>query len=841
MKSKQELKKYFENGDKPTQEQFWEWQDSYWHKDEKLPADKIDYDFSEKADLIDGKVPASQLPSYVDDVLEFADLAGFPVAGESGKLYVALNTNKLYRWSGSTYVDITQSETDTLQSVIARGNQIATGGYISYSTSSTSRSLALGANNTTFSLFFGNMNPAHTGTFNIAMGYNSGPKLSSGLNNILLGAFTGTNLTTGNYNTLVGVQAGGNQTTASSNTFIGSEAGISSTTGFKNTFVGGAAAYQNSTGNLNTIIGYKAGLGNNLGDRNTIIGMGAGQGVSGTNNVLIGVGAGVSGGALTNKLIIHSNHTLSGYSNTAEGTMTTPQLSYLSNALITGDFVDKWARINGYFVVGNPGSNTNNITINPTSGISATVLYPPQTNNDYVQKGYLIDNFIPITGTEVNQPVTGSIVQSYSDFNSNYSAGSIYLNDSLGSSISIDTAQIQFITTSNSTTFTNNTLATDNSSYLIEVNGNNPKGLSGATDYTPYITELDYVQKKYVDGTIGNFIPLTGTEVDKPVSGELKIEAPITLGTDTYSLINTVNGSIDDDEGAMNFNHNDEVNVNVQEHNFKFDEKGLSSLSDFSLTKNVLAFVQKKYVDKAVENFIPLDGTDQFIGSISNPNGNFIVGFNSVSNYNQILLDDQNVEDFPNKHFFLYGNIEEGFSTGYMKTDTSYQTSRLSSLNYGIEIISGYNDNVTEPKKFIFSEGRFYSETYNEPTTENDYVQKKYVDQKSSYSSNEEITGGQWIDGKPIYKKTVKFDTIPSTGEIDLTSHFQDVETIVSNQMFTEWYNMDVAFAGNQYRGKAFITVQPEMAKIEYVPNIDYDYSMINSFTLTLEYTKRTV
>ena len=36
MKSKEELKKYFENGDKPTQEQFWEWQESYWHKDEKL-------------------------------------------------------------------------------------------------------------------------------------------------------------------------------------------------------------------------------------------------------------------------------------------------------------------------------------------------------------------------------------------------------------------------------------------------------------------------------------------------------------------------------------------------------------------------------------------------------------------------------------------------------------------------------------------------------------------------------------------------------------------------------------------------------------------------------------
>ncbi|MCU7617721.1 hypothetical protein NZ698_10975 [Chryseobacterium sp. PBS4-4] len=131
----------------------------------------------------------------------------------------------------------------------------------------------------------------------------------------------------------------------------------------------------------------------------------------------------------------------------------------------------------------------------------------------------------------------------------------------------------------------------------------------------------------------------------------------------------------------------------------------------------------------------------------------------------------------------------------------------------------------------------YYGDSYEE----NSFVQKKYIDQKSSYSHSEETTGGQWIDGKPIYKKTVKFDTIPTNGEIDLTPHFHDVETIVSNQMFTEWYHMDVAFAGNQYRSKAFITLQPEMAKIEYVPNIDYDYSLINSFTLTLEYTKKTL
>lgn len=54
-----------------------------------------------------GKVPASQLPSFVDDVLEFADQASFPGTGEAGKIYFALDTSRQYRWSGSAYVQIT--------------------------------------------------------------------------------------------------------------------------------------------------------------------------------------------------------------------------------------------------------------------------------------------------------------------------------------------------------------------------------------------------------------------------------------------------------------------------------------------------------------------------------------------------------------------------------------------------------------------------------------------------------------------------------------------------------------------------------------------------------------
>jgi len=60
-----------------------------------------------------GHVPASQLPSFVDDVLEFASLAGFPATGEAGKIYVALDTGKTYRWGGSAYAEISASPGST--------------------------------------------------------------------------------------------------------------------------------------------------------------------------------------------------------------------------------------------------------------------------------------------------------------------------------------------------------------------------------------------------------------------------------------------------------------------------------------------------------------------------------------------------------------------------------------------------------------------------------------------------------------------------------------------------------------------------------------------------------
>ena len=65
----------------------------------------------------DRKIPSTYLPSYVDDILEYDNLAGFPATGEGGKIYVAKDTNLTYRWSGTTYVEISKSlalgETDS--------------------------------------------------------------------------------------------------------------------------------------------------------------------------------------------------------------------------------------------------------------------------------------------------------------------------------------------------------------------------------------------------------------------------------------------------------------------------------------------------------------------------------------------------------------------------------------------------------------------------------------------------------------------------------------------------------------------------------------------------------
>ena len=64
----------------------------------------------------DGKVPATQLPSYVDDIIEYDSTVSpstLPASGESGKIYVDISNGKVYRWGATTYVEISASPGST--------------------------------------------------------------------------------------------------------------------------------------------------------------------------------------------------------------------------------------------------------------------------------------------------------------------------------------------------------------------------------------------------------------------------------------------------------------------------------------------------------------------------------------------------------------------------------------------------------------------------------------------------------------------------------------------------------------------------------------------------------
>ena len=65
--------------------------------------------------LVSGVIPATQLPAYVDDVLEFPALANFPATGEAGKIYIDASTGKTYRWNGAGYTEISASAGITVQ------------------------------------------------------------------------------------------------------------------------------------------------------------------------------------------------------------------------------------------------------------------------------------------------------------------------------------------------------------------------------------------------------------------------------------------------------------------------------------------------------------------------------------------------------------------------------------------------------------------------------------------------------------------------------------------------------------------------------------------------------
>ncbi|REC48843.1 hypothetical protein [Chryseobacterium pennipullorum] len=569
MKTKQDLKKYFENGDIPIQEEFWEWQESYWHKEEKIPLEQLAYDFSQKADLVGGVVPASQLPSYVDDVLEFDSLSNLPQLGESGKIYITKDTNKLYRWTGARYIDITQGELATLQSVTDRGNEttrpIKVQG-VPYGGSSDLSNIMIGqetnnmASQANYTISIGKgTNPL--GNDHVVIGHNSSVTDDGSQGNTVVGNFSLEDGLYSSENTVVGYASFGNAKSAQRNTVLGAFAGNG----------GGDGKYQN------ILIGSRAGV--NLG-------------TDSKNNVIIGCNSDFGSNQLQNSLYINN---LSSRGPVA-----------FSDALISGNFEDKYINLNGKFSI------TPDQIPSADAGYTKNIVARPDGTFGWEDRA--ASEYIPLAGTASAKPVTGDIVIKDPNNNSftRLSKGTVFCSDHTKNGTLMGNSALTFLEQFEGPVaeITKKGIITAEPSYLITCGGTNVRGLSGASDYTYNVKDLDYIQKKYAD-------------------------------------------------------------------------------------------------------------------------------------------------------------------------------------------------------------------------------------QQHSYTKEEVKTGGLWIDNKPIYRKTAVFSQIPDEGIIRIDKIFEDMEMIVSNQMFTEWYDMKADFAGNQIRGEAFISLQKEFVQFQLKNNSNYNYSAIDSFTLTLEYTKK--
>lgn len=132
MEENTELDSEFDAEEIPSPSDLWNYMEHYWHNNREFPENTEDL-LKRKADLIEGKVPSSQLPNYVNDILEFESLENLPNPGEKGKIYIITKNNTQFRWSGSEYIQLNSEEylmtTNTQQDIGVKKWFYTSGGY----------------------------------------------------------------------------------------------------------------------------------------------------------------------------------------------------------------------------------------------------------------------------------------------------------------------------------------------------------------------------------------------------------------------------------------------------------------------------------------------------------------------------------------------------------------------------------------------------------------------------------------------------------------------------------------------------------------------------------------
>ena len=235
------------------------------------------------------------------------------------------------------------TEIDTLESVVNRGNYSPKYMTFTGTTAVPTRYGAIGVQGTNY--YFGNINENVTGQNNISLGLNSLKSITSGYSNTVIGTNAGQNITTAYENALYGKDSGNALVTGMWNAAFGEGSMYNITDALMNTAVGdGSLSLSSGRHVYNTAVGANS-LRRGEGNKNGNIGIGqqSGYQITGNNNIFIGngVGANISN---SNKLYIHNNRILDNGTNGGAGTF---QEYVGTNSLVYGDFVERWLQING--------------------------------------------------------------------------------------------------------------------------------------------------------------------------------------------------------------------------------------------------------------------------------------------------------------------------------------------------------------------------------------------------------------------------------------------------------------------------------------------------------------
>lgn len=364
-------------------------------------------DLSLKADLVGGKVPSAQLPSYVDDVLEFSNLASFPVTGESGKIYMAIDTGFTYRWSGSAYTLIHSPELDTLENVVNRGNSTTLP--IIFNPDE-DRNGELNFNKNSYSYYFGNHSNSNSAYYNNAIGYNCLNNVTTGISNNGYGSFTMELLTTGEYNASFGGNSLTNLVSGRRNSAFGNATGLKLTTGSHNTMCGIGALPKATISNSNIALGD-----NSLPDvitKGNNIGIGKDTGAEGEAAHCVYIGSRAGTGNTTDGVLAIHNWRLNSPNTGAWSYAETVAQMNVVNSLIYGNFITKFLTINGAFNL-NPSLTRN---AQGDSTYTKQLVAKPNGNIGWEDKTVqtqikeFFDDFSGISLTLLNTPKSNTII-----------------------------------------------------------------------------------------------------------------------------------------------------------------------------------------------------------------------------------------------------------------------------------------------------------------------------------------------------------------------------------------------------------------------------------------------